>query len=215
MQIQEFLSFLRDNEMPVFNINEAERIIQKDRSYVKLFLHRCIEQNVLGRAVRGVYYLKEGTNELEIASGVIADSYVSLISALSYYELTTQMPNTVYVLSPTRHSIVKDILGYDIVFKQVKRDMFYGFHRRNAGRLVIADPEKAIVDLYYFNDVNDLDEDALDPPARVDIGMLIRYALRSGVKRVVRGVADLIEKHGYERESKELTSRAGLAGYHD
>lgn len=204
MQTHEFLKFLKQNEMLVFSIVEAENILQKGTNYVKLFLHRCVSRGVIGRATRGLYYLKEGTNELEVASSVISDSYVSLISALSYYGLTTQIPRIVYVLSPIRHSIISDVFGYDIRFRQIRRDMIYGYSRKNSGRLSIADPEKAVVDIFYLNDVNDLDEDSLDPPARIDIDLLVKYALRSNVKRVVQKVAGLIERHEYAKEARDM-----------
>lgn len=212
MQTDEFLIFLKRNEMPVFTLVEAERILQKRTDYVKLFLHRCVKRDVIGRATSGLYYLKQGTNELEIASSVIPNSYVSLISALSYYGLTTQISHVVYVLSPNRHQIIRDVLGYEVKFRQIKWDMLYGFSRKNAGKLSIANPEKAIVDIFYLNEANDLDEDSLDPPARIDLDLLVRYALKSDVKRVIQKVAGLIESHGYVKESKELRSQSAKRG---
>jgi predicted transcriptional regulator of viral defense system len=196
--------------MSVFSINDATKILRKPREYTWLFLSRCIKQNKLGKAERGVYYLKERSNEYEIASGIVTPSYISLVSALAYYGLTTQIPNTVYVVSTKRHRAVKGAMGYDIVFKHIAKGMMFGYHKEASGNISVADPEKAIVDIYYFNDVNDLDETMLDKPSRIDVGRLAEYALRSGRKTVISRTAELLDEHGYKKEAR-LLSQAGMA----
>ncbi|MCL5099684.1 MAG: hypothetical protein M1158_00990 [Candidatus Marsarchaeota archaeon] len=196
--------------MPVFSVKDATKILRKPKEYTWLFLNRCVKQNKVGRVQRGLYYLKERSNEYEVASSIVAPSYISLVSALAYYGFTTQIPNMVYVVSTKRHRAVRDVMGYDILFKHISKGMMFGYHKEANGNISIADPEKAIVDIYYFNDVNDLDETMLDKPSRIDVGRLAEYALMSGRKTVISRTAELLAEHGYKKEAR-LLSQAGMA----
>lgn len=191
--------------MPVFTFEDAVKILRHSRAYTRLFLHRCIKKGNIGRVERGLYYVVKRHNEYEIASGILYPSYVSMVSALAYYGLTTQIPRVVYVISTKRHRVVKNITGFDIVFRKIKKEMLFGYHKESNGNVFIADPEKAIVDIYYFNDISDLDETVLNKPPRINIGRLVLYAQRSKKKSVVFGVAKLLEEHGYVALAKRLT----------
>ncbi|MGC8676377.1 MAG: hypothetical protein ACP5T3_02585, partial [Candidatus Micrarchaeia archaeon] len=68
-----------------------------------------------------------------------------MVSALAYYGLTTQISRFIYVVSTKRHTPIKGINGYAIIFKHVKQAMMFGYHKEANGNVFIADPEKAIV----------------------------------------------------------------------
>lgn len=206
MQSGAFLGFLADNKMPVFTIDDAVKVLRGRREYARLFLHRLVKSKMLGRAERGLYYLPERSNEYEIASHVVYPSYISMVSALRYYGLTTQMPNAVYVVSPRRHKAINGVLGYDLIFKSIRKDMMYGYHKESNGNIFMADPEKALVDIFYFRDASDLDHGALEEPSRLDVDKLAAYAKRSRDRFVVKSVADLLREHGYVAQANELES---------
>ncbi len=204
MQTGEFLRFLKDSNITVFSLEDAVKVLRCKRAYAGLFLHRCSKKKLIGRVERGLYYLTERFNEYEIASRVLNPSYVSMVSALAYYGLTTQIPRVVYVVSTKRHRPLKNVAGFDFVFKRIKREAFFGFHKESDGNVFIADAEKAIVDIFYFNDVNDLDESALEKPSRIDINKLVSYAKKTGKKSVVLGVVKLLKESGYIKQAKKL-----------
>lgn len=204
MQTKEFVEFLVEEHMPVFTITDAVKILRNSRAYARLFLHRCVKNRIVGRVERGIYYVIKRHNEYEIASHILDPSYVSMVSALAYYGLTTQIPRIVYVASTKRHKPIKNIEGFDIVFRRIKAEMMFGYQKRSDGNIFIAEPEKAIVDIYYFNDVNDLDPMALERPPRIDIDRLVLYAKRSRKKSVIDGVAAMLREHGYRTQAKML-----------
>lgn len=210
MQAKDFIKFLTDNNVSVFKLDDAIKIMHCNRSYAILFLYRCAQRNLIGHINRGTYYLKSKSNEYEIASNILGNSYVSLISALSYYGLTTQIPRIVYVVSTNRHRPIKNIMGVDIVFRKIKKEMLFGYHKEQSGNLFIADPEKAIVDIYYFNDVNDLDDSALENPPRIDVKKLAAYAERSERVSVMHEVSKLLKEHGYAALAKKLLNTAEI-----
>jgi predicted transcriptional regulator of viral defense system len=204
MQKAAFMAFLSDNRVPVFSIDDAVKILHKPRSYVWLFLHRCMKKGSIGRVERGRYYVSARSNEYEIASSIVQPSYISMVSALSYYGLTTQIPRIVYVVSTKRHRPIRNVQGLDIVFRKIKKPMMFGYSKKSGGNVFMADPEKAIVDIFYFNDVNDLDEDALKRPSRIDIDKLLMYARKSGKKSVIMEVAKLLSDNGHAAQAKRL-----------
>ena len=145
MQTRDFVSFLIERHMPVFTLNDTIKILQKNRTYSILFLHRGVKKGYIGRVERGLYYVKERYNEYEIASHVMSPSYVSMVSALAYYGLTTQIPRVVYVVSTKRHNRIKGVAGFDIVFKKIKKDMMFGYKKEADGNIFIAEPEKGLL----------------------------------------------------------------------
>ncbi len=210
MQTSDFLRFLIERHMPVFTLNDTVKILHKNRTYSILFLHRCVKKGYIGRVERGLYYVKERYNEYEIASHVISPSYVSMVSALAYYGLTTQIPRIVYVISTKRHNKLKGVAGFDIIFKKIKKDMLFGYKKEADGNIFIAEPEKALIDIYYFNDVNDLDIAVLDRPARIDINKLVSYAAKSKKRSVLVGIMALLKEYGYKSQAKKLATLAQI-----
>lgn len=206
MQTRDFVRFLIEEHMPVFTLNDTVKILRKNRTYSILFLHRCVKRGFIGRIERGLYYVKDRYNEYEIASHVVDHSYVSMVSALAYYGLTTQIPRVVYVVSTKRHKLLKGIVGFDIVFKKIKDSMLFGYKKEADGNIFVAEPEKALIDIYYFNDIDDLDPAALERPARIDINKLVLYAARSKKKSVLVGITALLREHGYATQAKRLAT---------
>ena len=210
MQTSDFVRFLIERHIPVFTLDDTVKILHKNRAYTILFLHRCVKKGFVGRVERGLYYVKERYNEYEIASHVVNPSYVSMISALAYYGLTTQIPRVVYVVSTKRHGALRGVAGFDIVFKKIKKEMLFGYRKEADGNIFVADPEKALIDIYYFNDVNDLDPEALERPARIDINKLVLYAMKSKKKSVFIGIEALLRAHGYTAQAKRLAASAQI-----
>ncbi|MEM0202099.1 MAG: hypothetical protein QXR73_02890 [Candidatus Micrarchaeaceae archaeon] len=196
------MQILMDKGAAVFTIEDAVKILRAERGYASLFLRRSVGKGTLGVVERGMYYIKGRANEYEIASNVVRPSYVSMVSALAYYGLTTQSPIYVYVVSTKRHKPLRGIEGFDIIFKNIKEGMMFGYHKEANGSIFMADPEKAIVDILYFNDVNDLDEDVLMKPPRIDVAKLLRYAKQSNSNRVITNVEELLGRYSYNAHAE-------------
>ncbi len=207
MQAQDFMRFLNDNRIAVFSLKDAVKILHASRPYASLFLRRCMNKGLISRVENGLYYKNHGTNEYMVASRIVYPSYVSMVSALAYYGLTTQIPNTVYVISTKVHRPIKKVMGFNIVFRAINSRMMFGYHKEAYGNISIAEPEKAIVDIFYFNDVNDLDEDVLKSPPRIDPDRLASYAIRTERDSVKKRVAGLLSENGYRKQAGFLIKR--------
>ena len=168
MKTSEFNEYLSRNNIHVFTIADAARIIGKSRAYTSLFLFR---NKALRLAERGIYYTKDAT-EYEIASNIVYPSYISLISSLRFHNLTEQIPNTIYVVTTKRHKPIGDINGYRIEFKNVKKGMMFGYRKIDGA--FVADPEKAIIDMVYLNLFNEYADEAIEGN-KVNLSTLSKY----------------------------------------
>jgi len=168
MKTSEFNEYLSRNNIHVFTIADAAKIIGKSRAYTSLFLFR---NKALRLAERGIYYTKDAT-EYEIASNIVYPSYISLISSLRFHNLTEQIPNTIYVVTTKRHKPIGDINGYRIEFKNVKKGMMFGYRKIDGA--FVADPEKAIIDMVYLNLFNEYADEAIEGN-KVNLSTLSKY----------------------------------------
>lgn len=187
MKSSEFNDFLAKERIRVFGLADAARIIGKDRKYTTLFLSR---NSKIRSAVGGIYYTENAT-EYDIASRIVYPSYVSLISALRFHNLTEQMPHIIYVLSYKRHRPIPDLKGFRVEFKRIKKEMMYGYGR--VDDVFVASPEKAVIDMIYLNEFVDYAEEAIES-GKLDYPLLEEYAARSGVKTLENKVKKLIDQ---------------------
>lgn len=107
---------------------------------------------------------------LQLANRIQVPSYISLLTALAYYELTTQVPVSRIESIARTKSYFKEIKDVEFSYTKIAGNLYSGFTRRNG--LFIATPEKALADCIYFSslgkyalDLNALDWGSLDQSA--------------------------------------------------
>ena len=186
MKTEEFNRILQTNSISVFSLEDASRIIGKPKHYTTVFLRR---DRIVKRAANGVYYTPDASS-YEIASSIVKPSYVSLISALRFYNITEQIPNTMYVLSPKRHNSIS-IDGTRIEFVKVKPSLMYSYKKIDGA--MIAEPEKAIVDMLYLGRFEEYAEEAMESKV-ISREKLVGFAELAGRKSLVKRIEKLLEK---------------------
>jgi len=179
MKTTEFNKMLRYNRIYLFTLADAARLLDKPRKYTSLFLMRNKD---IKRAKKGLYFT-EGATEYEVASAILNPSYISLISALRFHNLTEQMPHIIYVVSYKRHRPEPNLNGFEVEFITVKKDMFYGYEKKDG--TMVATPEKAVVDMLYLNKFIEYAYEAIEE-GRVNPERLLKYAIMSKDERIVR-----------------------------
>ena len=193
MKTVEFNEMLRSNRIYLFRLADASRIIGKSKQYASLFLSRDKE---IRRAIKGLYYTKDAT-EYEVASAILNPSYVSLVSALRFYNLTEQIPNIIYVVSYKRHRPVLDLNGYRVEFVTVKKSVFYGYEKSD--RATVATPEKAVMDMLYLNRFTEYAYEAIEK-RKIDRKKLLDYAMMTNDEGFVQKIkAELSELGGVRK----------------
>ncbi len=190
MQYSEFLSSLKANGISVFTVSEASKILEKTALYTAKFLQK---REGIERVEKGKYCIS-GASDDAVASHIVYPSYLSLISALRYYNLTNQLPGEKYVITTVRH---KPLLfhKYKIRFIKVNKKLMFGFSEING--VSIASPEKIFVDVLYLKKEVWYTEEFQEGLKRgvIDIRKIKDYVIRIGNRQLEKKFAEFLENH--------------------
>lgn len=153
--------------------------------------NRLEKKKILTRLTgAGKYYLtKSNPTEFEIANYLYKPSYISLESALSFYGI---LPQFVYsVTSVTTRKSKKFLFqNKEYVFSHLNENVFWGYEKNN--NILIASPEKALIDSLYFVSKNLIDLDFLE----LDLSVIN--------KRVLLEMASNIKYKPFKNKIKKL-----------
>ncbi|MEW6409792.1 MAG: hypothetical protein AB1488_06735 [Nitrospirota bacterium] len=148
MKTIEFIKALEGFNKPFYSISDLEKITGLSRNNLYVTIKRLADRGILERIGYGAYRLFSKTPSIEkVASSLYMPNYLSFESALSRYGILTLIPYTL-TFATTRKTRRFTIEGRDIEFRQLKKDLFWGYEI--AGGIYIARPEKAFLDLVYF-----------------------------------------------------------------
>ena len=126
--------------------------------------------------IRDAWNRFDHTDVLKISNYLQVPSYVSFTTALSFYEITTQVQRNWIECAATKRSTTIQAGGVTFRYHKLQKDLFFGFSRENG--LFIAAPEKAVLDSAYLEV---LGSNAVDWNA-VDLDKVDRRRLRKLLK---------------------------------
>lgn len=175
---------------PLFTENDVAKIVNKNAGYVRKLLYRMQKEQLIERIERGKYTLHD--DPLIVASYLLAPSYLSLWTALRYYNLMQQQPHKMFVVSAIPK---KPLLFHDteIVFKTSKRMFGYKKERYADFDIFMAEPEKAIVDALLFKIPLSYIVEALDNN-KLHLEKIAEYAKKTGNISLMKRVGYVLEK---------------------
>ncbi|PIU21916.1 MAG: hypothetical protein COT14_04020 [Candidatus Diapherotrites archaeon CG08_land_8_20_14_0_20_30_16] len=129
----------------VFNIKELSMLLGKSEGTTRSYMARLTKRNIANKVVSG--YIAFTDNDYIIANQLIEPSYISLNSALHYFQIILQVPNTVDVIC-TKQVKLKTSYNY----YKINPKLFFGYEKEFAEGTYyfVAEPEKAVLDLIYF-----------------------------------------------------------------
>lgn len=186
---------LIERGISIFSPLEFRRIFNVKKSAASFFINYHLKSGLFIKLKNGLYALRiRPPSEFEIANRVYTPSYVSLEYAMMYHGI---IPESVYTITsvttkPTREFIINN-LSY--TFSKIKKNAFSGYLRKSSdGNIVlIATPEKALVDYLYFVDLGKkLVNDRLDV-SKLSKSKLIKYAKlfkRNSLVKLVNKIYD-------------------------
>lgn len=186
MQAGEMILRLRELDMPVFTTRDITSLTGKTPLYVKVFLAYLVKKGKIEKVERGRYCLL-GTSPYVVASRVTTGSYVALISAARFHNITTQLPNTILVFSSVYHRPMLIKGNYRVRFIKVNRKILYGFSEYNGA--YVSDVEKIFVDDVYYHKSLSYTEELETASAR---HMINREKMRDYIKTL--GRADVAKR---------------------
>ncbi len=139
----------------LLNTNDVATLLSVSKESAKVTAARYVKKGLLIRVKKDLYIttpkfalLKE--EELfQIANLIQTPSYISLTTALSYYEITTQQQRNFIESIALKRS--KDVIvnNVEFTFTKVKKEFYKGFELKDS--FFIATPEKALADAVYLS----------------------------------------------------------------
>lgn len=142
------LKRLLEINKPFYTISDLEKITGIKRESLYVTLNRWVDMKILERIGKGLYvpFGREILIE-KIASQLYFPNYLSFEYALARYGVLNLIPYTLTFATP-RKTRRYTVAGRDIEFRQIKRELFWGFIKE-AG-IYIAKREKAFLDQVYL-----------------------------------------------------------------
>lgn len=213
MNTANIIKMLENSEKGVFSGNDISKIIKKPKRYSSLFLYRLKKKGLITEIERNKYTLKK-TNLYIVFSNLVYPSYLSFLTAFSYYGLTTQIPKQIQIISlKSKKECYFD--NYMLKFIKFKVNRFFGYKREKSlgGFIFIAELEKAIVDSLFLPQYCPIDETSRalsESISSIDINKLIEYALKMKNKVVLKRLGYLLEKNNiniYNKLKNKINKR--------
>jgi hypothetical protein len=132
----------------VYNIQQLANLTGRSIEITTVYFNRLVEKKLATKLLRGRISFSD--NDFIIATQLVEPSYISLDSALLFHEVTNQVPAQIQCVTPV-NSINFPENG--IVYHKIHPKLFFGYQRHKIEKsyIFVAEPEKALIDGYYFN----------------------------------------------------------------
>ncbi len=141
-------------ERPYFGINDLADIFNIKPESARVLCSRYTKNGFFVRIKRNLYILREKWDAcrhedlLKIANILQVPSYISYMTALSLYGLTTQVQQNFLESSSLKRSLKADIEGVSFNYYKLKKIYYFDFVKKDG--YFIATPEKALADTAYL-----------------------------------------------------------------
>ena len=198
------LTELRNINKLYFGYEELAQALGIRLSSARVAASRYVQQGLLVRVKRNLYVLRETWNaatreqKFSLANLGQVPSYISLMTALDYFDVTTQIQREFYESIALRRT--REIQVESTVFRYTKiSEALYSGFRKEKG-FFIAIPEKALLDAFYLMSYGryDFDLSSLDRD-RLDLETLERLS-----RTFPQRTKTTLRKHGYLSAARSI-----------
>jgi predicted transcriptional regulator of viral defense system len=137
-----------------FGHEELARALDITRDSARVAASRYVNKGLLIRIRKNLYVLKQrwknaGLEEkFQIANMGQVPSYVSLLTALDYYDLTTQVQRDFFESMALKRTREININNSVFKYTKISENLYFGFEKQKD--FFIARPEKALLDALYL-----------------------------------------------------------------
>ena len=180
-----------------FGHEDISRALGITTGSAKVTASRYARQGVLLRLKKNMYVLKDAwstagrDDKFLLANMGQVPSYISLMTALSYYEVTTQMQRDFFESVAVKRSKEMDMDGSVFRYVKLAANLYNGFKKERG--FFIATPEKALLDAFYLMSYGrySLDLSSLDA-AKLDRRRIEHLSRNFPLK-----TRNMLKKYGY------------------
>lgn len=148
----------------IFNVSKNPQVLKNQ-------LTKWQKKGLVIKLKRGLYVLNEKDRKINpsrifIANALYSPSYISNEYCLSYYSLIPEMVQDLTSVTTKKTTIFENSFG-TFRYQHLKQELFFGFTKvkdENEYPVLIAEPEKAMLDFIYLNlqDFKDKEKDIFD-----------------------------------------------------
>ena len=184
-----------------FGYEEISRALGITLQSAMVSANRYVNQGLLVKIKRNIYVLNEKWKVLDredkftLANLVQVPSYISLMTALDYYEITTQIQRGFIESVAVKRTKEKEVKNTIFNYTKISANLYFGFKKEK--NFFIATPEKAFLDALYLMSLGrySFDIDSLD------FSKLNGNEIRKSGKRFPAKTRKLLDKNGYFRKT--------------
>ena len=151
MKLIAALAEIKKSRQAVLTTADMMGLLDLEKSHASKLLSRLADSGHVVRVKRGLWVLAGGLDPLTLPRFLTAPfpSYVSLQSALYYHGMISQISSVTYCVSLARTRSYATPLGtYSI--HHVLPSFFFGYEEAGPNGVVMAMPEKALIDFLYL-----------------------------------------------------------------
>jgi predicted transcriptional regulator of viral defense system len=192
---------IRNIQKLYFGYEELARALGISGPSARVTANRYVKQGIIVRVKRNIYVLGERWSAIDsagkfvIASVAQTPSYISLMTAMEHYQVTTQMQRG-FIESVALKRTKEVIVGEDTLrYSKIDKKLYFGFVRKDG--YFIATPEKALLDAAYLTSLGRYDFDATS----VDFNRFDRSAMRAMIGKFPKRTKELLLDHGYLKKA--------------
>ena len=177
-----------------FGYEELARVLGISLASARVSASRYFRQGLLVRIKRNMYVLREVWNTLGRAEKFVlvnmgqTPSYISLMTAMDYYEITTQVQRDFFESVAVKRTKEIQIDGSVFRYSKIAGNLYFGFKKEK--EYFIATPEKALVDAFYLMsygryafDISALDSEKLDRDEILRLSMAFPLKTKNMLKK--------------------------------
>jgi predicted transcriptional regulator of viral defense system len=201
------------SKLPLFDLATVVQVSGERPANVSTQLHRWAKKGVVVPLRRGMYtladaYRRAALSPLHIANELYKPSYLSGLGALSYYGL---IPERAVVYTSVTTRVTRTFVNRfgEFHYSRIMGRRFWGFSLREIDQCPtwIAEPEKALLDLWYLNPGewtrDRLVEMRFQNPELVDLQRLLLYAEQWGSPRLLCTARRWVELASHDEQLAE------------
>ena len=177
-----------------FSPVDLQDLLQLRSASALVLCSRYVKNGFFIRLKRNFYALEENWEKLSQAdlfrlSNVLqVPSYISFMTALSFYEITTQVQRNFYESACLKRSKKIDVRGRVFNFYKLKKELYFDFFRKDD--IFLATKEKAFVDSVYLYSFGKYKLDF----ASLDIGKLDKQRVKEIIKVFPQKTREIVKK---------------------
>jgi predicted transcriptional regulator of viral defense system len=135
-------------DSPFFSVSSLQALFNLTRESARTTASRLVKSGILIRLHRDIYTLANRKYSLfSLANALYQPSVISLETALNYWGIIVQVPQTIFSIALASHQLLVDNTPF--VFRRINPDLFR-FGQTKVDDFFIVEPEKALLDTLYM-----------------------------------------------------------------